>query len=251
MSWLRSGPELAFPRPGPDVCPLCFNLEARRGLVCRACEPPTPHHLERVVPISYSIGGGRLHAELAAYKRDADPFVTEAVRDLAVILNRFLLRHELCVGAGRRFELVTTVPSSDPQRDARHPLRRIVADLLPVAAARHQRLLRTAKATAAPHVFDDARFAACRDLAGERILLIDDTWTTGASAQSAAARSWPPAPAGSRPSWSAIDLRAGYGANRVRVAELCAAFDWGACVLCASNPEPRGAQKARPAVTRW
>ena len=35
--------------------------------------------------------------------------------------------------------------------------------------------------------FDPRRFEVTRRLSGESVLLIDDTWTTGASAQSAAA----------------------------------------------------------------
>lgn len=247
MSWRLSDSELAGPRHGPDVCPVCFNFEVRRGSVCRACQT-MPQRLECVVPISYSIGGGGLHTELAAYKRDADPFVTDAVRDLALILDRFLSRHERCVGGGGPFEVVTTVPSSDPQRDARHPLRSIVADLVPATRLRHRRLLRPAQACA-PHVFDAARFEACRQLAGERVLLIDDTWTTGASAQSAAARLL----AAGASSVAAVVIgrymRASHGANRERLARLGGAFDWETCALCASDPDRGAAQTARPAGT--
>jgi orotate phosphoribosyltransferase len=38
-----------------------------------------------------------------------------------------------------------------------------------------------------PHRFDVERYEALADLRWQSVLLIDDTWTTGASAQSAAA----------------------------------------------------------------
>ena len=89
--------------------------------------------------------------------------------------------------ASERFELVTTVPSGDPRRDAHHPLRRIVGDLVAPTRDRHERLLvRTAHPRCSRH-FDAARYRATRQLRGEAVLLIDDMWTSGASAQSAAA----------------------------------------------------------------
>ena len=86
-----------------------------------------------------------------------------------------------------RFELVTTVPSGDRERDARHPLRRIVGELVGPMRDRHERVLRRTTAGCTPRRFDPSRFAATRPLDGANVLLIDDTWTSGASAQSAAA----------------------------------------------------------------
>ncbi len=64
---------------------------------------------------------------------------------------------------------------------------RIVGEMVASTVERHERLLRRSSAPAIPRVFDSARFQSVRPLAGANVLLIDDTWTTGASAQSAAA----------------------------------------------------------------
>jgi predicted amidophosphoribosyltransferase len=249
MSWRRSTAELVTPRPGPGVCVRCFNLVSAHTTVCRACLSTEPC-LERMVPISYSIGGGRLHTELAAYKRDADPFVTDAMTDLVGLLNGFISRHELCVGGGRPFDLITTVPSGEPRRDCSHPLRRIVAELVPATCARHERLLRTGSVSGLRRSFDPRRFDVNRPLGGERVLLIDDTWATGTSAQSAAS-ALVDAGAGSV---SAVVigryLRRSYGDNPARVNALAGGFDWNTCALCGPTPSYSAPETAKPAATR-
>jgi predicted amidophosphoribosyltransferase len=122
---------LLAPRHGPGVCPRCLNLTADSGGLCRACRSGE-QHLATVVPISYSVGGEWLHRLIASYKRDADPSVPDAVATLAEICDRFLVAHEHCVAAAAhldRFDVVTTVPSSSPRRDARHPLSTIVTSV--------------------------------------------------------------------------------------------------------------------------
>ena len=133
---------LLSPRHGPGVCPHCLNLTDAAGL-CRACRA-TERHLAAVVPISYSVGGEWLHHLIAAYKRDADPWVPDAVATLAQLLEQFVHEHERCAASSVRvskFQLVTTVPSADPLRDLHHPLRRIVGELAAATRDRYERLL--------------------------------------------------------------------------------------------------------------
>ncbi len=181
---------LLAPRSGPGTCVRCLDLGARSGGLCRNCRSHQPA-AAIVLPISYSVGSDWLHQTIVAYKRRADRSVPDAARALATILDGFLVRHEACLasacGMAGRFDLVTTVPSSSVLRDQRHPLRRVVGELTPSARDRFARLLvRSAKPCAARR-FDPERYTATRQLDGERVLLVDDMWTTGASAESAAA----------------------------------------------------------------
>jgi len=233
---------LIAPRHGPDVCADCFNL-TRGYQRCYACEAGE-QRLAAVVPISYSLAGEPLHCALAAYKREADPSVPEATAWLAAILWRFLERHEPCIAtaAGTSdFELVTTVPSGARARDARHPLRRIAGELVAPTRERHERLLERTRNPVVPRRFDPARFAATRRFRGEAILLIDDTWTSGASAQSAAAAL---RGAGSGPVAAVVIARylnPGWHENSGRLRPRRGAFQFDTCPLCAPAAAARAA----------
>ena len=171
------------PRPGPGVCRRCFNLTEGYGW-CWSCAHGG-HCLDAVVPISYSVSGGALHAMLAGYKRTRGPHARGLEMRLAAVLWRYLELHERCIARAAsvdRFDLVTTVPSSDWERDARHPLRRVVGQLTEPVNGRYRRLLRRSAVRSLPRAFDVGRFEICRDPDGASILLIDDTWTTGANA---------------------------------------------------------------------
>lgn len=197
MSWwprtrelsLRSSSveRLLSPRHGAGVCPRCLNLSGAAGL-CRACRA-NEHQLAAVLPVSYSVGGEWLHRLIASYKRDADPSVQDALITVTGLLEAFLARHERCLARAARvecFSVVSTVPSADPLRDLHHPLRRIVGAELGVSRDRYERLLVRSESTAIPRVYDPARYRATRALDGDAVLLIDDMWTSGASAESAA-----------------------------------------------------------------
>ena len=228
-----SADRLLSPRSGHGVCRICFNLIRPAESYCRACRAGE-NHLDVVLPISYAVGGGWLHTEISAYKRDADPFVSVANRDLTETLERFLTKHERCVGLGELFDVVTTVPSSHRVRDERHPLHAIV-ERLKCVGRRYGRLLAPSDIGNQARVFLPARFLPLRRLEGQRVLLIDDMWTTGSSAQSAAAV----LRAAGAASVSAVVLgrylNRAYGDNAVRVSRLAGDFCWSTCALCAAQ----------------
>jgi predicted amidophosphoribosyltransferase len=240
-----SGAErLLAPRRGPGVCPRCLNLTDSDVGLCRACRS-CDNHLAAVVPISYSVGGEWLHQLVAAYKRDADPSVPDAAAELASILDRFLALHETCVAAAtcvERFSLVTSIPSGDPVRDELHPLRRIVGDLASATAGRYARLLHTAAGPPPGRRFNPRRYRVTGPLHGEPVLLIDDMWTSGASAQSAAAAL---RAAGAGPVAAVViarHLNRSWDRNDARLRGIeRRGFTFSRCVAC-SEPEPAGLQ---------
>jgi predicted amidophosphoribosyltransferase len=226
---------LITPRPGPGVCPDCFNLSrGPESCRCRAC-CASPSHLDVIVPISYAPAGGRLHRELADYKRAAEPAVPDLVLTLAGLLSRFLARHEACVAAAggvERFDAVMVVPSGDAWRDTMHPLRHMVSTLVPETRGRFDDNLRASGAGCVRHAFDVDRFVTSAPVDGRHVLLIDDVWTTGATAQSAAAV----LRASGAASVSAVVIGRyvnGYwGGISERLKRLLAAETNGGCVLC-------------------
>ncbi len=233
-----AAPHLIVPQLGPGVCGDCFNLTRGYGR-CFACTRGQ-QRLAAFLPVSYSIAGGPLHRALAASKRDADPFVPVATATIAAILWRFLERHEQCVAAMAgvdRFDLVTTVPSGERSRDARHPLRRIVGQLVGPTRERHAPLLARTEAEVQQRQFDARRFAATGQLSGAAVLLIDDTWTSGASAQSAAAAL---VAAGARRVGCVVigrHLNPAWDRNEARLQPLRGRFGYDQCALCAGRGE--------------
>lgn len=222
------------PRAGPGVCEVCFNLTDgySRCYACAHCE----HWLEVVAPISYSVAREQLNHTLASYKR----LIGEAARrlraELAAVLWRYLVTHEGCVAAAagvKAFELVSTVPSGERRRDDDHPLRWIVGELIGPTRQRHQRLLERSTVDVAPREFHPEKFRALRQLHGETVLLLDDTWTTGASAQSAAAA----LRAAGSGTIAAVaigrHLNRDWHENDRRLRGLTRPFDWSRCALCA------------------
>jgi predicted amidophosphoribosyltransferase len=227
------GNVLLAPRRGVGVCATCCNLTDGYER-CYACAHGG-RWLDVVVPISYSVAGEQLHHALSSYKRGrraiADRFATE----LAAVLWRFLSLHEACAAraaAVAAFPVVTTVPSNDRVRDDAHPLHRLVGRLCRPTATRYRRLLVRSARPAKPHRFSVDRYEPVAPLRDEPVLLIDDTWTTGANAQSAAAAL---KAAGAGPVAAVVigrHLNRGWGPNDRRLNGLPTPFDWSDCVRC-------------------
>lgn len=224
------------PPPGEGVCEVCstFCTGYPRCLRCRQ----DPQHLSCVVPISMSEALGQLHRALRGYKSGTHPDVRHTFSvQLTAVLWRFLESHETCVAAAAGtggFELVTTVPSSSRQRDETHPLRTIVGRWTRPTAGRYERLLRRTDHPFPEHTVSLDKFRCVRRLDGEPILLIDDTWTTGGNAQSAAAVL---ADAGSGPVGLVVigrHVNPDFRDNADRLGELPGLFDWDRC--CRHRP---------------
>lgn len=226
---------------------MCFNLIEGHER-CYACEHGGTA-LAAMLPITYSIGHEQLHHALAGYKRSGGRVSRHLAVELAAMLWRFLDRHEACLASAAgtdRFQVVATVPSSDRMRDHEHPLKVVVGELVGLTRDRYDSLLyRTGTVTEA-HVFESRRFAVNHLLAGESVLLIDDTWTTGANAQSAAAALQA---AGSGTVAALVigrHVNRDWGRNDQRLHAL-PPFDWDICALCTgAHREPVEMSKATP-----
>jgi hypothetical protein len=224
------------PRHGPDVCSTCLDLTDGYER-CYSCARRA-NMLDIVAPISYSVAHEQLHHLLAGYKRLSGERSRRLRAELAALLWRYLAAHERCIAhaAGvERFELVTSVPSGDRERDRRHPLHQITGELVGPTRGRHEQLLLRSSFGIESREFDPHKYLACRPLDGEPVLLIDDTWTTGANAQSAAAAL---KAAGSGPVAAVVvgrHVNRGWHRNDGRLRELAGSFDWDSCALCASR----------------
>lgn len=162
----------APPGPGPGA-PICGT--------CRTVAAQLARPLAPVTPVSLTTAGSRLHRALCTYK-SGWPGARLDARRLSGLLALFLRRHMACVSPGGA-DAVLVVPSLGGRRDAPHPLLGVLAGvpgIPPVldclapgpGTVRHRR--------AAPD-----GFACARSLHDRRVLVVDDTYTSGAHLQSA------------------------------------------------------------------
>jgi hypothetical protein len=235
------------PRLGPGVCRQCFNLTDGYER-CYACAHGQGS-LDVVAPISYSVAHEQLHHALASYKRLTGDVARRLGLQLAAVLWRYLDEHEVCLAraAGTDgFSRVTTVPSGDRERDESHPLRWIVGEVVGPTRRRHERLLWRSDAEVAARSIDPNKYIAGRPLPGESILLIDDTWTTGANAQSAAAAL---KAAGAGPIAAVVigrHVSRDWRQNDRQLRALAQPFDWTHCVVCAPVGTTTSALRTAP-----
>lgn len=137
-----------------------------------------------VVPVSYSVTGTGYARTLWLYKSDA-PDRDAARRALRAMLLVFLHDHGRCIWTRARMVAPThvAVVPSGRGRPGPHPLRTLVQPYLALPWAD---LAVCAREPVQPRDLDPGRFRAPARLAGAGVLLLDDTWTSGSSAQSAA-----------------------------------------------------------------
>jgi predicted amidophosphoribosyltransferase len=222
------------PRHGVGVCRRCFNLTDGYER-CYACTRH-PEVLDAMVPISYSVAHEQLHHALASYKRLTGDVARRLALQLAAVLWRFLELHEACVARAAdsdAFEVVTTVPSGDRTRDERHPLRWIVSELVAPTRSRYQQLLHRSNVAVEPRMFKPEKFVVQSTMHGQAVLVIDDMWTTGSNAESAAAAL--KAAGAGRVAALVVGrhVNRDWNGNDRALRNLTTPFDWQCCALCA------------------
>jgi predicted amidophosphoribosyltransferase len=184
------------PAVEPGVCPYCRTATGTRYdgepyslcYSCRHTRAGVSQPLDLIVPISLYRVGKQLHTVLKDYKRSAHANVRERhLWQVGAILHRFVREHRshIWAEAGRDWDTVTIVPSKAQRADA-HPLESAILLGGPLREE-YQKLLEPKN----PETIDrnqssDDGFQVTTDVAGKSVLLVDDTFTTGASLQSAA-----------------------------------------------------------------
>lgn len=163
------------PNPGWSTCWSCSQVERQLFAPCPL-----------VVPISLYEVGYQLHHQLRNYKAEPSDMSWDFLVKTAAILGYFLQLHSGCVAAaaGGPWDVITSVPSST-DREGEHPLVRAIK-LLPDIRDQYETLLERGEVNITHTIASDQGFNALRRLDDERVLLIDDTFTSGARAQSAA-----------------------------------------------------------------
>jgi hypothetical protein len=202
--WLRSAPPALYPigprltGPTPPAPPAPPAAIAATCVVCRGpvrpgfarCYQCGRHDLlgngllaDAVVPISYAISGTAFAGDLWRYKSWLAPGARARTSVLALLL-AFLHDHGPCVWrrAGMPAPGRLAVVPTGCGRPGPHPLLRLASPYLRLPLS--PLAIRPGSQS---RDLDLDRFQASRRAAGASVLLLDDSWVSGASAQSAAA----------------------------------------------------------------
>ena len=173
--------------PGDGVCTVCRSTADARFDLCYQCSQHRTQSggqlADAVVPIAYSLAGGQHDHHLIIYKSTAPS--TQAQFHLSALGVLFLNQHWQCLAGavGGIFTHVVTVPSTKG-RQGPHPLETILAARIGLPALRP--LANPAYPQADRNFHPDRFYLPPGTAAGARVLLLDDTWTTGGRVQSLA-----------------------------------------------------------------
>lgn len=195
--------------PGFHVCRVCFAPILDTFTICFQCREHSNSGLDIadvVIPISMAIEKShpdilsQFPYELLEYKKPENPGCVQLQNGLAGILWRWLIEHEKCIyrkiDPGSEFDdfedgpfdLVTSVPSTSGQRIGIHPLQRILTASIPLTMNRYKTLLAPSAIVTPAHTINGSKFefvGSRSKIYEKNVLLVEDTWTTGANVQSA------------------------------------------------------------------
>jgi len=161
---------------------------------CRSCRAVSLQLGGDLVPVApVSIGwadggnGSGLYSVLRRYKWHETAGHLRPFREVvAAALAGFLARHAACIIAARgTWDVVTHVPSTSG-RPGLHPLERTLRSSM-LLSVRQRSLLAPGTARLDHHIASPDGFRVTARVDGLRVLVVDDTYVSGARAQSAAA----------------------------------------------------------------
>lgn len=165
-------------QPQEGVCSICHSSASPGYRACYPCHEAAWVDPPEILPITLSVHGELIHDHLRGYKDSRSPSVRDRMSlRLAGLLATFMANHAECVGV---WDYTTCVPSA--HRVALAP----VVSRIGLFAGRYRQVL-TGRPDAVERAVDPAQFTVSGDVKGHRVLLLDDTFTTGAKLFSAAA----------------------------------------------------------------
>jgi len=196
-NWIEHGVEsacglcgacLAPKPPGPDVCGICCGALDGHFDVCWSCrqiERGLRRRLHPVTPISLTTSDTGLYAALKQYKGQPSLISRRQQVRLADLVGKFLERHGDCV-APDGYDVIVVVPSLQVRAE-HHPLASTLR-MLPQVGHAVVDALYSGPARIERNVPACDAYQCRRELVeNRRVLLVDDTYTTGAHLHSAAA----------------------------------------------------------------
>lgn len=186
---------LPVPAPAHDVCGTCHSSKFGDFPNCYPCHDARrqlPARADAVASISLAPDNEQLARDFYAYK---DQRLSSAIRrplmvGLAALTYKWLRLHEACLAgaAGIRegtFDVITSVPSTSA-RAGTHPLVSALSEVVVGSKDRYADLLTVNRTDVGSREYVADRFRATVP-PPSNVLVVDDSWVTGAKPQAAAA----------------------------------------------------------------
>ena len=177
-----------IPVDAPDVCPMCRSGRTSPLDLCNSCirtSGQVAYPCPAVIPISFYTTPSRLRDRMHDFKEHTDPVVRASEgRAVAAIAARYILEHGTAMA--RRFggwDATVAVPST--HHDNAPALQTAIETNFPNVFAPFARPLIRGSGDMGFNHASETGFSVTDDIAGNRFLLLDDTFTTGARIQSA------------------------------------------------------------------
>jgi hypothetical protein len=175
------------PPVGPGVCDICHSAPWYGATCnsCRSCVQQVSRPTRLVVPISLCQIPSQLYAVLRDYKGSRAKDLPQYELRIAALLHRFLERHGRCIStaAGIEWDILTAVPST--RHPGPHAMEGVIAKSAPLLRDFDQ-LLQQGPTPMVNRIAADDVFATTKSVTDQRVLIIEDTFVTGARVQSAA-----------------------------------------------------------------
>ncbi len=228
------------PPVGPGVCFVCHTGVNPGWPTCYSCDRTArqvTYPASSILPISLYEVPDQYWNVLRHYKDHESDTVRQTMSTiLAATIARFVANHWACIRQMTSGEptLVTTVPSTRG-RAGTHPLVSVVSRVGQLAPLYSDLLVKGPGVIARVRAVDDG-FLALRRLDGHRVLLVEDTFTSGARTQSAVSRLWlaGAASVGVLVAGRVVDPEWNDGCRAVW-GYAKAPFSFGTCCLCANR----------------
>jgi hypothetical protein len=179
---------IPVPRDADDVCPICRSWRAPRFDRCNNCEQAINDltaPCELVIPVTLYRKPSAMRDRLTNYKGGNEDEQQRYAPEIASILDRFFAESDarLQTRTGG-WDVACIVPSES--RVPPHPLDSALIRLPAAHVPAREILLERHSGKVGHRILSDDAFRTAKEVDGKSVLLLDDVYTTGARAQSAA-----------------------------------------------------------------
>ena len=179
---------VAVPQQGSDVCPICRGQRDDTARLCESCARCENQlsSLRRVMPMTLYAKPSAMRDRLRFYKDSEDASERRRLgREIAALVERFFYEHsDYLARRYGQWNAVCVVPSTT--REPPHPLQWALARNTVSTCGPVEALLRRGPGETTHRKANPRAFEPVTEVAGRRVLLLDDVFTTGARSQSAA-----------------------------------------------------------------